>query len=63
MKKHQFPKRVRIIDDGTLDPQDNFSRALVGCELHPDLGICLGWENPTWLVFGVKVEDLKKKIP
>jgi hypothetical protein len=62
-KRSKFPQLVRIIDDGAQDPQDDLSQALIGCELHPDHGICLGWEKPVWLVFGIKVNELKKRYP
>jgi hypothetical protein len=57
---HKFPKLIRVKNDPDFE---GLEKALVGCELHPDHGICLGWENPIWLSFGVKVSDLKKRYP
>lgn len=58
---HKFPRLIRIKDASDLE---GLEKALVGCELHPDHGIrYLSEGEPVWLVFGVKVDDLKKRYP
>ena len=61
----KLPRLVRIIGEGNVPTNEMaLARALVGCELHPDHGIFYpSRRKPTWLVFGVKVDDLKKRYP
>jgi hypothetical protein len=64
MIKSRLPQLIKIVDEGHV-PSNLIllARALVGCELHPDHGICIPRKKPTWLVFGVRVDDLKKRYP
>lgn len=62
--KSSLPRLIRVTGEGQV-PSNliPFAHALMGCELHPDHGICIPRKEPTWLVFGVKVSDLKKRYP
>lgn len=62
---HKFPRLIKIIDEGHVPTNEvALARALVGCELHPDHGILLPSKGkPTWLSFGVKADDLKRRYP
>jgi hypothetical protein len=60
----RLPRLIKIIGEGNVSTNEiELARALVGCELHPDHGICIPRKKTTWLSFGVKVDDLKKRYP
>jgi len=63
----KLPRLIEIIDDGIHHVPSSMlglSRAIVGCILPPEMGICIPSKRKIiWLVLGVSADSLKKRYP